>query len=124
MILLVCLPLLGALNPATNCRLDFPFNSEAEKEALIALVSNKASGDALNVLDANNLVTRLGPYKCGFLRQMAGAPPSRRRTFTLSELGRHIYPQIGMYCAIDGDVFDLGREFGAALCSSREMWID
>ncbi|KAH6856166.1 hypothetical protein B0I37DRAFT_366715 [Chaetomium sp. MPI-CAGE-AT-0009] len=89
---------------------DFPFSSEDEQEALIALASGeKTAGDALAGLNVNNLVTRLGPYKCGFLRPTASAPSPGRRQFTLRELGRHIYPQIGMYCALDGDVYDLGR---------------
>ena len=76
MILPVCLPFPNALNPASNCRLDFPFDSEAEKEALIAVASRKtAAGDALHSLDANNLFPWLGPYKCGFLRQNASHSP-------------------------------------------------
>ncbi|KAK4233559.1 hypothetical protein C8A03DRAFT_19390 [Achaetomium macrosporum] len=31
------------------------------------------------------------------------------RRFTRAELKRHIYPEIGMYCEIDGGVYDLGR---------------
>ncbi|KAK3294383.1 uncharacterized protein B0H64DRAFT_400579 [Chaetomium fimeti] len=88
----------------------FPFSSGKEEEALIDLAfGKKTAGDALDDLDVNDLVTRLGPYKCGFLRPTTGVPPSGRREFTLRELGRHIYPQIGMYCALDGDVYDLGR---------------
>jgi hypothetical protein len=29
----------------------------------------------------------------------------------MRELGRHIYPEVGMYCAIDGDVYDIGRKY-------------
>ncbi|KAL2164868.1 hypothetical protein VTH06DRAFT_164 [Thermothelomyces fergusii] len=90
----------------------FPFRSEAEKEALLALArGGKSPTEALNGQDVADLLSRLSPYKCGFLRQTTPATitSSTLRTFTLRELGKHIYPQIGMYCAIDGYVYDLGR---------------
>jgi hypothetical protein len=89
---------------------DFHFRSEAEKGALIALATGKKSpAAALEGLDVANLLGRLAPHKCGYLRQAAGLPPGER-PFTLRELGRHIYPEVGMYCAVDGAVLDLGRE--------------
>jgi predicted heme/steroid binding protein len=110
--------LTGCPEPVSNSRLAFPFSSEAEEEALIAIAFGKRTGAvALDGLDTDNLVTRLGPYKCGFLRSTTSAIRSGRRTFTLRELGKHIYPQTGMYCALDGDVFDVGRESGVALRS-------
>jgi predicted heme/steroid binding protein len=110
--------LTGCPKPVSNSRLDFPFSSEAEEEALIAIASGKrVAADALEGLDTDNLLTRLGPYKCRFLRSTAGVIRFGRRTFTLREIGRHIYPQTGMYCALDGDVFDVGRESGVALRS-------
>ncbi|KAK4044120.1 hypothetical protein C8A01DRAFT_31721 [Parachaetomium inaequale] len=88
----------------------FRYESDAEKEALVALATKKRSpSKALEGLDVSDLLSRLAPYKCGYLRQATGAAPSRHRTFTLRELGRYIHPQIGMYCAIGGDVYDLGR---------------
>ncbi|KAK3899445.1 hypothetical protein C8A05DRAFT_18124 [Staphylotrichum tortipilum] len=35
--------------------------------------------------------------------------PPKQRAFTMREVGRYIYPQTGMYCVIDGEVYDLGR---------------
>jgi hypothetical protein len=90
----------------------FRYDSDAEKEALVALAARKRSANkAFLGLDVSDLLNRLEPYKCGYLRQAPGPAPSRHRTFTLRELGRYIYPQIGMYCAIGGDVYDLGRKF-------------
>ena len=99
----------------------FPYDSAAEKEALIALATKKRSqGKALEGLDVSDLLARLAPYKCGYIRQAPGAAPSRHRTFTLRELGRYIYPQIGMYCAIGGDVYDLGRKYMCLVLSHAE----
>jgi hypothetical protein len=63
------------------------------------------------VFDMARLVERLAPYRCGFLRQNAPPALPRQRIFTMRELARHIYPEVGMYCAIDGDVYDIGRKY-------------
>lgn len=90
---------------------DFPFRSEDEKEALIAFTTkNVPQGKALEGLDVPSLVRRLAPFKCGFLRQAPPSAPLPQRTFTLRELGRYIFPEIGMYAAIDGTVYDIGRK--------------
>ncbi len=72
-------------------------------------LKEKTLEEALGTDDTDVILQRLAPYKCGFLRQAASGAPTQR-TFTFQELERHIYPQIGMYCAIDGDVYDLGRK--------------
>lgn len=78
---------------------------------MIALTTkNVPQGLALDGVDVPNLLRRLGPYKCGFLRQPAPTAPLQQRTFTMTELGRHIYPEIGLYTAIDGGVYDLKRK--------------
>jgi hypothetical protein len=98
------------LRPILTSRTDFPFDSEDEKQAVIALSSNNKPQNKA-VFDMPRLLERLAPYKCGFLKQMAPPPPPRQRIFTMRELGRHIYPEVGMYCAIDGDVYDIGRKY-------------
>ncbi|KAK4125723.1 hypothetical protein N657DRAFT_275459 [Parathielavia appendiculata] len=72
------------------------------------LPGKKPQAEALDAADVPNLLRRLALYKCGFLKQAAGLPPGDR-PFTLRELGRYIYPEIGMYCAVGGVVLDLGR---------------
>lgn len=58
-----------------------------------------------------SLLARLGPNKCGYLKQAPVSTSSLKpRLFTQYELGRHLYPPMGMYCAIDGDLYDLGRK--------------
>jgi predicted heme/steroid binding protein len=90
---------------------DFECRSNMEKNALVGLATGKkTAAAALDGLDVPELLGSLAPYKCGCLRQSAGLPPGER-PFTLRELGRHIYPEVGMYCAVDGAVLDLGREF-------------
>jgi hypothetical protein len=98
------------LGPLLTSHTDFPFDSEDEKQSVISFSSNnKAQRKA--VFDMPRLLERLAPYKCGFLKQLAPPPPPRQRIFTMQELGRHIYPEVGMYCAIDGDVYDIGRKY-------------
>ena len=87
--------------------LDFPFPTPGDLEDVA--LKEKTLEEALGTDDTDVILQRLVPYKCGFLRQAASGAPTQR-TFTLRELERHIYPQIGMYCAIDGDVYDLGRK--------------
>ncbi|KAK4134465.1 cytochrome b5, partial [Trichocladium antarcticum] len=57
------------------------------------------------------LLRQLGPYKCGFLRQARATAPQQQRVFTMRELGRHVFPEIGLYCAVDGVVYDLTRYY-------------
>jgi hypothetical protein len=92
-------------------KIDFPFHSDKEKQALIALTTgDEPQGEALDALNMPDLFKRLAPYICGFVRQAAPPAPARERIFTRTELKRCIYPEIGMYCEIDGDVYDLGRK--------------
>jgi hypothetical protein len=91
--------------------LEFSFDSEEEKQALLGLMrGNNFQAKDLDEVDMPVFLSRLAPYRCGYLRQEAPATPRRQRTFTLRELGRYIFPEIGMYCAIDGEVYDLGRK--------------
>ena len=71
-------------------------------------LKKKTLEEALGTDDPDVILKRLAPFKCGFLRQAAGGAPTQR-AFTFRELGRYIYPEIGMYCAINGGVYDLGR---------------
>ncbi len=85
---------------------DFPFPTLGDLEDVTS--KEKTLEEALATDDPAVILERLAPYKCGFLRQAACGAPTQR-PFTLRELGRYIFPNIGMYCAIDGDVYDLGR---------------
>ncbi|KAK3307400.1 uncharacterized protein B0T15DRAFT_177191 [Chaetomium strumarium] len=88
----------------------FPFHSDKEKQALIALTAGEEpQAEVLDALNMPGLFKRLAPYICGFVRQSAPSAPARERIFTRAELKRYIYPEIGMYCEIDGHVYDLGR---------------
>lgn len=89
---------------------DFLFHSDDEKRAVISLSNKTKAQQKVLDFDMPSLLGRLDPYKCGFLRQAAAPTPSGQRVFTMRELGRHIYPEVGMYCAIDGDVYDIGRK--------------
>lgn len=89
---------------------DFTFKTGAEKQSFVAFTSSdKMRENVLDDVDMPDLLRRLAPFRCGYLKQSAPVPPTRQRTFTLPDLGRYIYPEIGMYCSIDGEVYDLGR---------------
>ncbi len=90
---------------------DFPFSSPAEKDALRSIpLKQRPAGEALRDLDTPNLLIRLVPYRCGYLKHAGAGVPLKERAFTMREVGRYIYPQTGMYCVIDGEVYDLGRK--------------
>ncbi|KAK4096089.1 hypothetical protein N658DRAFT_459306 [Parathielavia hyrcaniae] len=88
---------------------NFRFHSEAERKALTAVATGqKTAAEGLHAFDIPALLRRLAVYKCGYLKQAAGLEPGER-TFTLRELGRYIYPEVGMYCAVNNVILDLGR---------------
>jgi hypothetical protein len=72
------------------------------------------------------LMRLLEPYLCGvWLRSRVAQnfpegiplqpePPVKvttERIFTQRDVERHIYPEVGMYCILGDEVWDLGRKF-------------
>ncbi|KAK4460909.1 hypothetical protein QBC42DRAFT_298198 [Cladorrhinum samala] len=53
------------------------------------------------------IIRSLAPYRMGFIHDRPSQRVRRQREFTLTSLSRHVFREMGMYCAIDNNVYDL-----------------
>ena len=64
------------------------------------------------------IIRSLAPYRMGFIHDRPSQRVRRQREFTLTSLSRHVFREMGMYCAIDNNVYDLSRKYPPILVTN------
>ena len=90
---------------------DFDFNDEEEKQLLSSAVSSHGGNLAVVAskrdIFTGDLLQRLEPYRCAMVLHNPQPKLRYHRALDNSIIMQHVYPEIGMYTIINGNVYEM-----------------